>query len=102
MYGNKYIKNKIKVYNNRINTNFYGNKIPEDNEYRTCLSVILLDSVVKIDNDCYPQIFLEEFKYAVKMNLTMSLIMISLTNLIKIEIVFQMVFPFFMDLIVYY
>ena len=47
----------MKIYNNRINTNFLGNKIPEDNEYYTCLSVILLDSVVKIDNDYYPQIF---------------------------------------------
>ena len=27
---------------------------------------MLLDSVVKIDNDYYPQIFLEECKYAVK------------------------------------
>ena len=30
------------------------------------LSVILLDSFVKIDNDYHPQIFLEECKYAVK------------------------------------
>ena len=65
-YDNKYIKTKIKIYNNKINTNFYGNKIPEDNEYCTCFSVLLLDSVVKLDNDYYPQIFLKECKYAVK------------------------------------
>ena len=41
MYDNKYIKPKIKMCNNRINTSFYGNKIPEDNEYCACLSVIL-------------------------------------------------------------
>ena len=40
--------------------------MPEENEYYTCLSVILLDSLVKIDNDYYPQIFVEECKYAVK------------------------------------
>ena len=56
----------MKIYNNRTNTNFHGNKIPEDNEYYICLSVILLDSAVKIDNYYYPQIFLEEPKYAVK------------------------------------
>ena len=65
-YDNKYIKTKIKIYNNKINTNFYGNKIPEDNEYCTCFSALLLDSVVKLDNDYYPQIFLKECKYAVK------------------------------------
>ena len=29
VYNNKYIKTKIKIYNNRINTNFHGNKIPK-------------------------------------------------------------------------
>ena len=66
MYNDKYIKTKIKIYNNQTNTNFKDNKIPEDNEYCTCLSVILLHSVIKIDNDYYPQIILEECKYAVK------------------------------------
>ena len=31
VYGNKYIETKIKIYNTRINTNFYGNKIRKDN-----------------------------------------------------------------------
>ena len=53
VYDNKYIKAKIKICNNRINTNFHGNKIPEENKYCTCLSVILLDFVVKIDNAYY-------------------------------------------------
>ena len=66
VYDNKYIKTEIKIYNNKISTNFYGNKIPEHNEYCACLSAILLDSIVKIDNDYYPQIFLEECKYEVK------------------------------------
>ena len=62
VYYDKYIKTKIKICNNGTDTNFQGNKIPEDNECCTCLSVILLDSVVKTDNDYYPQIFLEERK----------------------------------------
>ena len=66
VYDNKYIKTKTKIYNNKINTNFQGEKIPEDNEYCTCLSAIFLDSVVKTDNDCYPLDLLEDFKYAVK------------------------------------
>ena len=61
MYDNKYIKTKIKISNNKINTNFYGNKMPKDNECCTCLSVISLIFTVNVD-----KIFLEECKYAVK------------------------------------
>ena len=36
VYNNKYIKTKLKIYNNRINTNFHSSIKPEDNEYCTC------------------------------------------------------------------
>ena len=43
------------------------NIIPKDNEYCSCLSVILSDSIfVNSDKEFYPQIFLEECKYAIK------------------------------------
>ena len=45
---NKFIRTKINIYNNKINTNFNGNKIPEDNECCPCLSVISLDCIVKL------------------------------------------------------
>ena len=48
VYDSKYIRTKVKSYNGEINTNFYGNKIPEKGEYYACLSVILLDSVVEV------------------------------------------------------
>ena len=67
MYNDKYIKTKIKIYNNRVYTNFQNNKIPKDNEYCTCLSVILLDSIfVNSDKEYFPTIFLEECKYPIK------------------------------------
>ena len=65
VYNDKYIKTKRKIYDNRTNTNFQDNKIPQDDEYFTCLSVTLLDSVVNADKK-YPQIFLEECKYAIQ------------------------------------
>ena len=41
--------------------------MPKVIERYTCLSIILLDSIfVNSDNSYYPQIFLEECKYAVK------------------------------------
>ena len=33
VYDDKYIKTKMKIYNNRVYTNFQHNKIPKDNEY---------------------------------------------------------------------
>ena len=67
VYNDKYIKTKIKIYNNRVYTNFQHNKIPKDNEYFACLSVILLDSIfVNSDKEYYPQMFLEECKYEIK------------------------------------
>ena len=64
-YDSKFIRSKIRTYNKRININFHGNKIPEDNECCSCLSVTSLDCTVNIDEKYYLQIFLEECKYAV-------------------------------------
>ena len=67
VYNDKYIKTKIKIYNDRVYTNCQHNKMPKDNEYCAGLSVILLDSIfVNSDKEYYPQIFLEECKLVVK------------------------------------
>ena len=67
MYNDKYIKTKIKIYNDRVCTNFQHNKIPKDNEYCVCLSAILLDSIfVNSNEEYYLQILLKECKYAIK------------------------------------
>ena len=67
MHNDKYIKTKIKIYNDKVYANFQNNKIPKDNDYFTCLSVILLDSIfVNSNKKYYPQIFLKECKYVIK------------------------------------
>ena len=38
MYNDKYIKAKISLYN----ANFYGNKVPKENEHYTCLSTNII------------------------------------------------------------
>ena len=64
----KYIKTKIKTYKDSITTNFYNKngskKIPEEKVPHKCLSIIILDSVIYAYEKYYPQIFLEECKYA--------------------------------------
>ena len=54
VYNDKYVKTKIKIYNDRVYTNFQHNKIPKDNEYFVCLSAILLDFIfVNSDKEYY-------------------------------------------------
>ena len=67
VYNDKYIKIKIKTYNNKVYANFQLNKIPKDNEYCAGLSVISLDSTfVNSDKEYYLQVLLEECKYAIE------------------------------------
>ena len=62
----KYIKTKIKTFNDSIITNFHDKKVPKEKIPHKCLSIILLDSVIKTDNKYYPQTFLEECVYKQK------------------------------------
>ena len=66
VYGDddKYIKTKIKIYADSIVTNFHNKKIPKEKSQCKCLSIIILDSVIKANKKYYPQTFLEECKYA--------------------------------------
>ena len=60
----KYIKTKIKTFNDSIITNFHNKKVPKEKIPHKFLSIILLDSVSKTDNNkYYPQTFLEECVY---------------------------------------
>ena len=59
VYGDndKYIKTKIKIYDDNVNTNFQGKKVPKENASCKCLSLIMLDSIVKVKKKYYPQTF---------------------------------------------
>ena len=65
VYGNdnKYIKAKAKIYANNIITNFDDKKMPKEKVSCKCLSIIMLDSVIKANKKYYPQTCLEECKY---------------------------------------
>ena len=66
VYNEKYVKNKMRSYNGKIDTNVHNNKIPKEGCQFICLSVILIDSACRKDKNYCPQAFLEEFKYVVK------------------------------------
>ena len=65
VYGDhdKYIKTKIKIYAGSVITNFHNKKIPKEKAPCKCLSIIMLDSVIKANKKYYPQTLLEECKY---------------------------------------
>ena len=44
-------------------TNFHNKKIPKEKTQCKCLSIIMIDSVIKANKKYYPQTFLEECKY---------------------------------------
>ena len=66
--GDKYIKTKIKMYEDRVNTNFQGKKVPKENASYKCLSLVILDSVIRVNKKYYPQTLLEECKYVIRKN----------------------------------
>ena len=70
VYGDndKYIKTKIKMYDDRVNTNFQGKKVPKENASYKYLSLIVLDSVIRVNKKYYPQTLLEECKYVIRKN----------------------------------
>ena len=51
-----------------MNTNFQGKKVPKENASYKCLSLIMLDSVLRVNKKCYSQTLLEECKYIIKKN----------------------------------
>ena len=65
VYGDndKYIKTKIKIYARSMITNFQDKKVPKEKGPCKCLSIIMLDSVIKAKKKYYPQTLLEECKY---------------------------------------
>ena len=60
VYGDndKYIKTKIKSYGDKENTIFQGNKILKENASYKCLSLIMIDSVIRV-NSIIPKHFLK-------------------------------------------
>ena len=66
VYVEKYIKVKVKEFNGLIKTNFLGDKITKESMHYACIACITIDSVMRMENKNYPQVFLEECKYKIK------------------------------------
>ena len=63
IYDDKYIKTKVRTFNNMINTLFSGDEIPKERIHYVCIAAICTDSVLRVDKKHYPQVYLEQCKY---------------------------------------
>ena len=46
------------MYEDRVNTIFQGKKVPKENASYKCLSLIMLDSVIRVNKKYYPKTLL--------------------------------------------
>ena len=56
------IKTKIKIYAGSMITNFHNKKMSKEKALSKCLSIIMLDSVIKANNKIILKTFLKECK----------------------------------------
>ena len=49
-----------------IKTNFLSDGVPKENKHCTCIACITIDSVIRMENKNYSQVYLEECKYRMK------------------------------------
>ena len=49
-----------------IKTNFLGNDVLQENIHHTYMACITIDSVVRVEKENFPQLYLEECKYRTK------------------------------------
>ena len=66
VYDEKYIKAKVREFNGVIKTNFLGDKIPKESMHYACIACITINSVIRIEKNNYPQVYLKECKYRMK------------------------------------
>ena len=60
------LKTKIKIYGGKVNTNFQDKIMPKEKAPCNCLSIIMLDFIIKAKKKYYPQTLLQECKYEQK------------------------------------
>ena len=65
IYDDKYIKTKVKTFNDTFNTLLSGDEIPKERIHYVCISAICIDSVLRTGKKNYPQVYLEQCKYKI-------------------------------------
>ena len=57
----------LKTYNDKFNTVFFSyNEIPKEEPHYAYIAAMCIDSVLKLNQENYPQVYLEQCKYKQK------------------------------------
>ena len=51
-----------------MNTDFQGKEVPKEDASYKCFSLIVLDFVIRVSKNYYPQTLLDECKYVIRKN----------------------------------
>ena len=78
VFNGKYVKSKVRELNGVIKTKFLGDKIPKESIHYTCITCIIIDSVMRMEKKNYALVYLEECKHRMKKT--------KMTNFIETEL----------------
>ena len=65
VYDHKYIKTKVRTYDDKVQTNFYDLNVPEDDIECEYFTVISVDSLLVYNGKYYLQVFLDNYAYKI-------------------------------------
>ena len=65
VYGDRYIKTKIRTYGDKVYTSFRGLNVPGDDLGCECFTVISIDSLLVYESKYYLQVYLENCAYKI-------------------------------------
>ena len=57
---------KLKTYDDKVNTAFPDNKISKEKAHYSCIAAIGIDSLLKLNEENYSQVYLEQCNYRQK------------------------------------
>ena len=63
VYDEKYIKTRVKTFQDKVITKFTDSEIPKQNTHYSCIAAICVDSVIKLEKENYLQVNVEQYKF---------------------------------------
>ena len=66
VYDEKYIKTRVKTFEDKVITKYTDNEIEKERTHYSCIAVICADPVIKLGKENYSQVNLEQCKFRLK------------------------------------
>ena len=66
VYDEKYIKTRVKTFEDKVITKYTDNEIEKERTHYSCIAAICVDPVIKLGKENYSQVNLEQCKFRLK------------------------------------